>query len=100
MAYKRKVEKDAHREACGCMNLATDLPKERNPPDLGPKLYISMGRSEEHGVINGGGDAVTRIHCDMADAVNLMLDTSGADDKTEHTGMKIDVSCLVYVINQ
>ena len=59
------------------MNIALDLPKNRDPADLGPKLYISLGRGQERGVINGGGDAVTRIHCDMADAVNLMLHKSG-----------------------
>lgn len=88
------------------MNAAIDLPEACNRADLGPKSYISMGRSEERGALAterkkknnalvGGGDAVTRIHCDMADAVNLLIHTSGAID-----GENNDVSggCAVWDI--
>ena len=86
----------------GMMNAAIDLPEVCNRADLGPKSYISMGRQQECGAVagkpegkEGGGDAVTRIHCDMADAVNLLIHTSGAVD-----GEKFDVSggCALWDI--
>ncbi|KAG1467888.1 hypothetical protein G6F56_004154 [Rhizopus delemar] len=46
--------------ADGYFNLANRLPTECLPPDLGPKVFISYK--------NG----MTNLHCDMADAVNIM----------------------------
>ncbi|KAG9449367.1 hypothetical protein H6P81_009332 [Aristolochia fimbriata] len=56
----------------GILNLAVKLPVEVLKPDLGPKTYIGYGMAEEL----GRGDSVTKLHCDMADAVNVLTHTA------------------------
>uniref|UniRef100_A0A0E0CDS1 JmjC domain-containing protein n=1 Tax=Oryza meridionalis TaxID=40149 RepID=A0A0E0CDS1_9ORYZ len=63
----------------GPLNLAVKLPKHVKKPDLGPKTYIAYGVAQELGI----GDSVTKIHCDMSDAVNILMHTDEVELKAE-----------------
>ncbi|KAF6146071.1 hypothetical protein GIB67_033430 [Kingdonia uniflora] len=59
----------------GVLNLAAKLPEKCLRPDLGPKTYIAYGFPEEL----SRGDSVTKLHCDVSDAVNVLTHTSEVD---------------------
>lgn len=52
----------------GCKNLSSLFAKNANAPDLGPKMYIAW--PGEH---RAGGQGTTKLHMDIADAVNVLL---------------------------
>ncbi|EFH62735.1 predicted protein [Arabidopsis lyrata subsp. lyrata] len=56
----------------GILNIATKLPEGFIKPDLGPKTYIAYGIPDEL----GRGDSMTKLHCDMSDAVNILTHTA------------------------
>ncbi|KAK8444647.1 hypothetical protein SEVIR_9G171300v4 [Setaria viridis] len=55
----------------GPLNLAVKVPKDFAKPDLGPKVYIAYGVTQELEI----GDSVTKIHCNMSDAVYILTHT-------------------------
>ncbi|CAN8308833.1 unnamed protein product [Cochlearia groenlandica] len=56
----------------GVLNLATRLPERYMKPNLGPKTDIAYGFPEEL----DRGDSVTKLHCDIADTVNVLTHTA------------------------
>ncbi|KAJ3411283.1 hypothetical protein HDV05_002429 [Chytridiales sp. JEL 0842] len=59
----------------GSLNIAARLDEIYLPPDLGPKMYIAYGSSDDAGP---RGFGTTPMHLDMADAVNIMMYSSSS----------------------
>ncbi|TFK56251.1 Clavaminate synthase-like protein [Heliocybe sulcata] len=61
----------------GVLNLASHFPSNTVAPDIGPKMYNAMASSE-----NPGSKGSTRLHMDMADALNVMTHAAPCPDGT------------------
>lgn len=59
----------------GALNIASHFPSNTVAPDLGPKMYNAMSSFE-----SAGSKGSTRLHMDMADAVNIMTYASTTPD--------------------
>ena len=63
--------------------MAKYFPREHVPPDLGPKMYNAFGRHASWRGMNSktrkGGH--TNLHCDVSDAVNVMVDVGTDEDE-------------------
>ncbi|KIL67385.1 hypothetical protein M378DRAFT_102557 [Amanita muscaria Koide BX008] len=59
----------------GVMNMSSHFPTNVIGPDLGPKMYNAMASSLEE-----GSKGSTRLHMDMADALNVMTFASPCPD--------------------
>ncbi|CAE7139566.1 unnamed protein product [Rhizoctonia solani] len=59
----------------GILNLASHFATNAIAPDLGPKMYNAFTSIE-----GPGGQGSTRLHMDMADAVNIMMYASESPD--------------------
>ena len=67
----------------GPLNLASKVPDAVTyKPDMGPKCYIAYGRKEEEkapgDLLQMDGDSVTKLHLDVADAINVMVHSSSS----------------------
>ncbi|TBU31981.1 Clavaminate synthase-like protein [Dichomitus squalens] len=59
----------------GVLNIASHFPSNAIAPDLGPKMYNAMASFESQ-----GSKGSTRLHMDMADAINIMAYASPTPD--------------------
>ncbi|KAF8516634.1 hypothetical protein JB92DRAFT_3309464 [Gautieria morchelliformis] len=62
----------------GILNIASHFPINTIAPDIGPKMYNAFASSEMP-----GAKGSTRLHMDMADAVNIMLYSANRPDGGE-----------------
>ncbi|KAJ7029090.1 Clavaminate synthase-like protein [Mycena alexandri] len=65
----------------GVLNISSRFPEKCVPPDLGPKMYNAHGNPAGTG---RGSQGSTKLHMDMADALNIM--TYAGPQKNERAG--------------
>ncbi|KAJ7177326.1 Clavaminate synthase-like protein [Mycena crocata] len=65
--FEKGVPVAHHVRTDGIANVAAYFPRNGIAPDLGPKMYNA------HGNISGRTVASTRLHMDMADALNILM---------------------------
>ncbi|TFY60066.1 hypothetical protein EVG20_g7560 [Dentipellis fragilis] len=73
--FGRAVPMPSYCRRDGALNLASHFPSNTIAPDLGPKMYNAMSTEEKP-----GSKGSTRLHMDMADAVNIMLHAEPCPD--------------------
>ncbi|KAJ7789073.1 hypothetical protein B0H14DRAFT_3575103 [Mycena olivaceomarginata] len=61
----------------GVLNIASHFPTNAVPPDLGPKMYIAYGNPKR---TVAGSKGSTKLHMDMADALNIMTYAADQSD--------------------
>lgn len=66
----------------GALNVASHTPQNANAPDLGPKGYFSDTSDD-----TPGGQGSTRLHMDVADAVNIMMWSAPDDTLRDERGI-------------
>ncbi|KAF8121329.1 hypothetical protein EV363DRAFT_1365556 [Boletus edulis] len=73
--FSRAVPVPSYVRRDGALNIASHFPSNTVAPDLGPKMYNAMASFE-----SVGSKGSTRLHMDMADAVNIMTHASPTPD--------------------
>ncbi|TRM68546.1 hypothetical protein BD626DRAFT_482072 [Schizophyllum amplum] len=70
----------------GVMNISSHFPKNTIAPDLGPKMYNAQAST-----ICAGSKGSTRLHMDMADALNIMTYSARQAGETVPAGAAWDI---------
>ncbi|KDQ12709.1 hypothetical protein BOTBODRAFT_408594 [Botryobasidium botryosum FD-172 SS1] len=78
--FSRAVPIPNYTRRDGVLNIAAHFPVNAVAPDIGPKMYNAFESDE-----GPGGQGSTRLHMDMADAVNIMLYAARRGDGTAGT---------------
>lgn len=73
--FARAVPIPSYCRRDGVLNIASHFPSNAVAPDLGPKMYNAFATQDTE-----GSKGSTRLHMDMADAVNVMVHTEPCAD--------------------